>query len=122
LLIILKVLLDFIFQVGIEIMLGRVVGQDGRGIFGPHGALFVVPKVCWLISVEDIVVLFHARKLLVCNFVHLFFLYVNEVGVRILNVLAAAVFMGIHDLLDYGRLFPIVFFLLRVLKLLLSQV
>ena len=49
LLIIIKVLLDFIFEVGIKVMLCRVVGQDGCGIFGPHGALVLVPKV-WLIS------------------------------------------------------------------------
>jgi len=115
LLIILEVLLDFIFEVGIEIMLGRIVRQDGCGIFGPHGALFVVPKV-WLIPKEHVVILFHACKLLICKFFHLVFLYVNEVGMRILNVLAVALFVGVHDLLDYGRLFPIVLLLLRVLS------
>lgn len=117
-LIILKVLLDFIFQVGIEIMLGRVVGQDGCGIFGPHGTLFVVPKV-WLISKEHVIVLLHARKLLICKFVHLVFLHVNEVAVRILNVLAVALLVGVHDLLDYRRLFPVVLLLLWIASKLL---
>jgi hypothetical protein len=119
LLIIIKVLLDFVFEVSIEVMLCRIVGQDGRGILGPHRALIVVPKV-WLIPVKHLVVLIHARKLLICKFIHLVFLHVNEVGMRILNLLAVAVFMSVHDLLDYGSFFPIVLLLRIVSKLLLD--
>ena len=119
LLIIIKVLLDFIFEVGIKVMLCRVVGQDGRGILGPHWGIIIVPKVR-LIPVEHLVVLIHARKLFICKFIHLVFLHVNEVRMGVLNVLAVAVFMSVHDLLDYGSFFPVVLLLRVVSKLLLD--
>ena len=41
---------------------------------------------------------------------------------RILNVLAVAVFMSVHDLLDYGSFLSIVLLLRIVSKLLLDKV